>query len=542
MIDALERRSEAIRSAAAEGVDLVVIGGGINGAGILLDAAARGIRCLLLEADDLAVGTSSRSSKLIHGGLRYLEGREFGLVRQALDERATLLRLAPHLVHLRRFVLPVTGGWAQRAYIGAGLGIYDGLGGRRGGRFQTLSEAALIERAPALRANTFRGGFEYSDGVTDDARLVVAVARTARQLGARLVTQARVAELLYTNGRVAGVAINDRITGDDVEIPSACVVDATGAFDLNLAGTSPTTSVVRSRGTHLVIPRERIASDVGLTLRVAGRVVFLIPWESCWLLGTTDVVHDGPVERPAARPTEVSYLLDAANESLDANLTVDDVLASFAGIRPLVGAPTRTPGRISREHLIDERADGLVVLRGGKFTTYRLIAAEVVDRVAAKLRRATASPTRDLKLTGAAPRPSLNLLSQQLEATGFAADVAHSLVSRHGSEAIDVAAVATRLGLEGRLLDHLPYIEAEVWWAVQHEEALTIDDVLARRTRAAVQDRDQAAAAAGVVADILGANLGWDRQARLDALAAYHSGQHEYAVPPQGNLREAVAG
>ncbi|MBW3618815.1 MAG: glycerol-3-phosphate dehydrogenase/oxidase [Actinobacteria bacterium] len=543
MISTLERRSEMLRSAAADGLDLVVIGGGINGVGILLDAAARGFRCLLLEGDDLAVGTSSRSSKLIHGGLRYLEGHEFGLVRQALAERATLLRVAPHLVDLRRFVLPVAGGWSQRLYIGAGLGLYDGLGGRRGGRFRALSPTALADRAPAVRSDLFEGGFEYSDGVTDDARLVIAVARTARQLGARLVTQAQVTGLLRAKGRVAGVVVKDRMTGDDVEIPSACVVDATGAFDVQLTDSASAASVIRSRGTHLVIARDRIASDVGLTLRVDGRVIFIVPWESSWLLGTTDVVHDGAVARPTATPGEVSYLLHAANRSLDVELTAGDVLATFAGIRPLVGSPTQAPGPVSREHHIDERTDGMLVLRGGKLTTYRVVAAEVVDRVATQLRRAVASSTSSLPLTGAAPRPALDRLSQQLQRRGLAPDVASSLVSRYGRESVDVADVAARWGLQGRLLDHLPYIEAEVWWSVDHEDALTIDDVLSRRTRAALQDRDQAEAAAGVVADILGAKLGWDRRTRLEAVTAYSESRGEYAVPhAEGRIREAVAG
>lgn len=542
MSTALERRSATLRSASRGGLDLVVIGGGINGAGILLDAAARGLKTLLVERDDLAVGTSSRSSKLIHGGLRYLEQYEFGLVREALQERGTLLRLAPHLVHLRRFVFPVSGSWWERPYVATGLSLYDTLGGHRGGRFRSLSVERLAARVPDLKMDEIRGGFEYSDGVTDDARFVVAVARTARRLGAQLVTRADVEGLLYRSGRVAGVSVTDRVTGGSIDIPSACVVDATGAFNVE-PGQSTLSRLVLSRGTHLVIPRERIDSCVGLTMHVGNRVVFLTPWQGWWLLGTTDVVHEGSVHHPAATADELSYLLGAANDSLDVGLTADDVVATFAGIRPLVGSASQAPGSISREEHIEERPDGLITLRGGKFTTYRRTSAEVVDRVCARTGRSARSCTVNVPLVGAAPRRALTLLTRQLTEDGLEDDIARSLVSRYGTEAVDVAAAANRHGTDARLIERLPYIEAEVCWAVDREEALGVDDVLARRTRAAIQDRDQARSAASTVADLLGEQLGWDEACRREAIETYGASSEEYAVPQHSHrIREAKVG
>lgn len=531
MTPVLERRAADLESAAADRVDLIVVGGGINGVGILLDAAARGLRALLVERSDLAAGTSSRSSKLIHGGLRYLEHRQFGLVRESVAERATLLRIAPHLVHLERFLLPITGSRREIPYVAAGLGLYDAFDGWRSARFRYVRRDRLAQCCPALVTGGMRGGFEYSDGVTDDARYVVAVARTARRLGAQLLTRVEVNGLVHRGRRVAGVSVTDMVSGESHELRAQTVVDATGAFEAGGSFAGSDSRLLPSRGAHLVIRKDRIRARTGLTLRVPERLVFLIPWQGFWLLGTTDIDHAGPIDRAVATAAEVAYLLDAANALLRTELTADDIVATFAGIRPLAGAPAASTAAVSREHRITDRPDGLITLRGGKYTTYRRVAAAVVDRVMRDHGAAAPSPTRDLRLVGAAPLESLRRIADDLAHKGLDRDVARSLVARHGTDAVAIARQAVGLGLDERLLPHLPYITAEVAWAAEREDALGIEDVLARRTRAAILDRDQAREAAPMVADVLAGRLGWTAAQRHGAEREYLEVVGDYGVP-----------
>ena len=294
----LSQRATALQAARA-GVDLLVVGGGINGTGIALDAAARGLRVMLVEREDLAAGTSSRSSKMIHGGLRYLQRLRFGLVREALSERELLVRLAPHLVKPTRFLLPLYGPWWETPYMGTGLSLYRLLAGGSGG-FELISAEEARSRVPALRIEGLRGAFEYGDAVTDDARLVVGVARTAASFGAGIVTRAEVVDWSRRGGRVTGAVINDRLTGEGTPVEARLVIDATGAFEAEQPLLATGGSVTPSRGTHIVVRRERIEAAQGLTLRVPPRLVFLVPWNEFWIIGTTDVPHRGPVDRPAA--------------------------------------------------------------------------------------------------------------------------------------------------------------------------------------------------------------------------------------------------
>ncbi|MGH3441834.1 MAG: glycerol-3-phosphate dehydrogenase/oxidase [Nitriliruptorales bacterium] len=452
--DPVTGRAAVLGRAARTTFDVIVVGGGINGVGILLDAATRGMRALLVERDDLAVGTSSRSSKLIHGGLRYLEHRRVRLVREALAERATLLRLAPHLVRLQRFVLPVAGPWWEPPYIGAGLSLYDLLGGRKGGSFRHIDRDELHRRIPALRLEGVRLAFAYSDGITDDARYVVAVARTAEALGADVLTQAQVTGLTRHQASPRHVEILDRLDGGSHLLRTRAVVDATGAFEADEPLFDTGGHIVLSRGSHLILRREAVAGTVGLTLRVPGRVVFLVPWLGSWMLGTTDVTHEGEVGSPRPTADEVRYLLDVASEALEVPIDRADVVGGFAGIRPLVGSPqdTTTTADLSREHRIVEPVSGLLAVRGGKFTTYRRVAAEVVDRVAAHLGRTGRSQSASVSLVGAAPRASLASIASDLVARGIEPEVAWSLAQRHGTEARDVARVVVAQGLTARLV------------------------------------------------------------------------------------------
>ncbi|CAN5841086.1 glycerol-3-phosphate dehydrogenase [soil metagenome] len=529
MTDLLERRSQHLGGLArAEPLDVLVVGGGINGVGVLLDAVTRGLSAALVERDDLAVGTSSRSSKLIHGGLRYLEHLDFGLVREALRERDLLVGLAPHLVTLRRFAVPVVGGRWQLPYIGSGLTLYDLLGGRKGGRFETLSRAEIARRLPHLDPAEAVGGFEYTDGVCDDARFVVAVAETARRRGAGVLTQAEARTPRRVGDRWE-VAVVDRLGAGEVTVRARSVVDVTGAFEAD----SPfgDMNLTASRGVHLVVAGVHFSGATGLTVRVPGRVVFVIPWGRRWLIGTTDEAHDGPIDRPSASTHEVDYLLDAVNEVLAERLERSDVIATFAGVRPLAGGGQDDTVSASREHTISHDGRGLVSVRGGKYTTYRLIAAEVVDEVCSFLGVERVSVTERTPLVGAASPAVLDEVDD-LTKRGLSEVSARWLVGRHGVEAAHVLAVGTEVGMGGLLHPDMPYLEADAWWAIHREGALTLDDVLARRTRLAIETADHGLAAAPLVARLLGDVHGWAPADVELAVATYAaSAEREYGVP-----------
>lgn len=529
----LEERRRILEDASRDGpIDVLVVGGGINGVGALADAVTRGLDAVLVERDDLGVGTSSRSSKLIHGGLRYLEHLELDLVRHGLAERHLLARLAPHLVTLRRFAVPVIGGRWQMPYLGAGLALYDLLGGRSGGRFEVFGPGGVVRRSPGLDPAGISGGFEYTDGVCDDARLVLAVAETARRAGGRILTRMEVTGFsrLATGWEVA---VEDRLDGGNRVIETRTILDATGAFESDHPHFRSTEGLVTSRGSHLVIAGDRLPGVRGMTIRVPGRVVFVVPWGRRWLIGTTDEKHDGPVDRPAATSEEVRYLLETVNQVLVADLTPTDVIATFAGIRPLAGegAPSDTAG-VSREHRIEHDDHGLVSVRGGKYTTYRLIAAEAVDVVCAFLVVGAGSMTDAVPLAGASTPQILEGVVTDLRTSGLDEVAARWLVGRHGLDAPLVREAGEAAGLDGFLHPEMPYLAAEAWWAIHREGALGLDDVLARRTRLAIETTDHGLAAAPIVAELLADLHGWSASDTERAIADYAaSSSAEYAVP-----------
>jgi glycerol-3-phosphate dehydrogenase len=423
----LEARARDLAALGAGPLDVLVVGGGIVGSGAALDAATRGLRVGLVERDDIAIGTSSRSSRLIHGGLRYLEQYRFGLVREALRERSRLLDLAPHLVTIQPLLFPLFG-WplVTRVFYQTGMTLYDVLGARKdGGWHRHLSVPEVLAHAPAMRRARLRGGLLFHDGVEDDARYTLAVARTAREDGASVVTRARAEGLIEEAGRVAGARVCDTASGDTHEIRARVVVDATGVWGADpmspLSG--GTTRLLPSRGAHLVVPRDRIPSDVGLTIRVPGKVVFLVPWPHFWLVGTTDAPYDGPIDRPTAGRDEVDELLEAVNHVLDVGLRRSDVVGTYAGLRPLIapsggGSSTVTA---SREHRVVVEPNGLVRVSGGKYTTYRLMAEQTIDAALGVLGEATAArPTRTVtrRLVGAADRPELDRLATTIATSG----------------------------------------------------------------------------------------------------------------------------
>jgi len=534
----LAAREAALGRLADENWDVLIIGGGIVGSGALLDATSRGLKAALIEQDDLAVGTSSRSSRLIHGGLRYLEDMRLQLVREALAERSRLLAIAPHLVRLERFLFPVYG-WplVHRAFMGAGLTLYDLLGAARdGGRARHLGAGAVAELIPVIKRDRLRGGVTYSDGVEDDARFSIMVALTALERGATAVTRARVSGLLTdAAGKVSGVRVRDLLGDRELEAHASRVIDATGVWlgdpEARLGGS--TMKLVPSRGSHLVFERDRLPLKTGMTLRVPGRVVFVIPYPGVWLVGTTDVADDGPPDRPTPTLDEVDEILRNVNDVLAADLTRDDAVGAFAGLRPLVGAPGGDTARVSREHTIHREASGLVRVSGGKYTTYRLMARDAVDYVLDGADPMPRCATAKLPLLGAAPREQLDALSAELARdTGLDRERTDRLVDRHGSRARAVVELGREQDLLRPLADDASELEVEVAWAVEQELALGLDDVLSRRMRLSMSRRDRGASIAPRVAEIVGARLGWGTERQSAEVAHYlETARREYDVP-----------
>jgi glycerol-3-phosphate dehydrogenase len=568
------RRRADLERLVAETWDVLVVGGGVTGAGAALDAASRGLSVALVERSDIAAGTSSRSSRLIHGGLRYLQQLRFGLVREALAERSRLLRLAPHLVRLEPLLFPLYGTILARPFYGSGLTLYDLLGAARdGGRHRHLGLDEALASTPALRRTGLRGAFVFHDGVEDDARLALAVARTAQAHGALVLTRARVTAAIHERGHIAGARARDELNGEDLEIRARAVIDATGVWSGRPDGAFPARRstdgdarnvaggehVLRpSRGTHLIVRRERISSAMGLTIRAPGKVVFLVPWPGHWLIGTTDVPYDGPPDGVVPTGDDVDEILLAANRTLDVDLSRDDAVGAYAGLRPLVADGAVSDGlggsestlKISREHRVRIEADGLARIGGGKYTTYRVMAADVVDAaldagLGPGTARARPSRTADLPLMGASSAAELDVLAARLTPTLVACGLerrhADRLVARHGTQAADVVALGERLDLLrpiGQGSDHTSeHLEVEVIWAAREELAVGLDDVLVRRTRLAQELPDRAEAVAPRVASLLGRELGWDPARQASEIARFLEGAHrEFDVPASPTL------
>ena len=507
-------RAAALDRLGSEQFDVLVIGGGITGAGVALDAAARGLRTALVEALDFASGTSSRSSKLVHGGLRYLQQREFRLVRENLAERRRLMANAAHLVRPLAFVVPlfgaggVTDAAVARGYTTA-LWAYDLSGGRHiGHRHRRLSAADVRTALPALRADRVASGFEYHDAFADDARLTLAVVRTAVvDHGAVAANHCPVAGLPAGRaGRVGGAVL-----ADGTEVRATVVVNAAGVWADRVGALHDPHQPGRLRpakGIHVTVAPGRVPWRTAAVLPVPGddRSIFVIPWGDRVYLGTTDTEYTGSLDDPQCTPGDVAYLLGAANAALADPLEPSDVVGSWAGLRPLLDeSGSKRTTDLSRRHRVDVDAN-VVTITGGKLTTYRAMAADTVDRVVAILGRgARRSPTRDLRLRGApahgGPAPGPGLPDD--------ATAAH-LASRYGSEAAAVAALVTADPELGRpLVAGLPYLRAEAVHAVRAEMARSVDDVLSRRTRSLILARDASAAAAGDVARLLAPELGW---------------------------------
>ncbi|HXT91998.1 MAG TPA: glycerol-3-phosphate dehydrogenase/oxidase [Trebonia sp.] len=528
-------RDASLQALAAGPLDVLVIGGGITGAGAALDAASRGLRVGLVESRDLAAGTSSRSSKLIHGGLRYLEQGDFKLVREALRERDLLVsRLAPHLVRPVPFLYPLYRKVVERPYVGAGLVLYDAMEGvkRPVPHHRHLTTRGALRRAPALRADRLAGAMVYYDAQVDDARYTVTVARTAARFGAVVVTRASAVSLLRSGSQVTGALVQDEETGRSFDVRASRVIVCAGVWsDLvhSASGVRAGYQVRMSKGVHLVMPRSAIDADTGMIVRTSKSVLFFIPWETRWIVGTTDTEWLGDRSEPAATPEDVDYILGEANRVLAKPLTRADVLAVYAGLRPLVAETEGGPGekpttKLSREHVVDTPLPGLASIAGGKFTTYRLMARDVVDAAVADLPGGVpASVTGLLPLLGADGLPAVRASVARLAADyGVPVETAAHLIARYGSLAVEVLdLIRSDKLLAQPLVDGHPYLRAEVAYAVTHEGALHVEDVLARRVRLLIESSDAGASAAPEVVAIMAGLLGWNRRRRATELRRY---------------------
>jgi len=529
------RRDALAAMQAAPGLDVLVVGGGVVGAGTALDAASRGLTTGLVEAADWASGTSSRSSKLIHGGLRYLEMLDFHLVREALRERGLLVhRLAPHLVQPVAFLYPLTHRIWERAYAGSGIALYDlmatGSGGLAGmHHHRHLSRGAALRDAPVLRPDGLIGAIEYYDAQVDDARFTMMLARTAATNGALVASRARVTGLERSGDRVTGAQIMDLETGRTVIVRAKVVISATGVWSGDIQALAEVADPLRvraSKGVHLVVRRDRLRLSTGLITRTERSVLFVIPWDGFWIIGTTDTDYDADRARPRATADDVDYLLAHVNSVLTTPLRRDDIVGVYAGLRPLLDGGADATTKLSREHAVSQPRPGLVVVAGGKFTTYRVMAEDAVDRAVTQLGRGVpGSRTRGVVIVGGDDWTSTWDARFEMSAdTGVSAAWVEHLLRRYGSLASEVLDV---IGTDPSLAEPLAgsdgYLTGEVSYAVTHEGALHLDDVLARRTHVAIQTVDHGARAARRVGDVMAPLLGWGRDRLRDELAMYDS-------------------
>ena len=537
-LDARDRGAMLTRLA-TERFDVLVIGGGVTGAGTALDAASRGLRVALVEARDLASGTSSRSSKLIHGGLRYLEQFDFKLVYEALRERDLLVsKLAPHLVKPVSFLYPLYKKVVERPYVGAGLVLYDSMEGTRRPvpRHRHLSARGALKRAPALSPDRLAGAMLYYDAQVDDARHTLTVARTAAAHSAVIGTRLSVVGLLRSAERVTGARVRDEESGRILEVSAEAVVICAGVWtDLvhELAGVQAGYKVRMSKGVHIVVPRAAVDADTGMILRTEKSVLFFIPWGEHWIVGTTDTDFAGDRAEPVATEEDIEYILAAANRVLARPLIRADVIGVYAGLRPLVDAPAgngskpnggKPTTKLSREHVVETPVPGLASIAGGKFTTYRLMARDVVDAAVADFdREVPGSVTEQVPLLGAdglaAVQPAVGRLAEDY---GVPRAAVEHLLGRYGTLAAEVLELVKGDAALGRpLATGHPYLRAEVAYAVSHEGALHVEDVLMRRTRLFIESADSGAAVAADVAALMGRPLGWSRRRRAAETRRY---------------------
>ncbi|HET9896736.1 MAG TPA: glycerol-3-phosphate dehydrogenase/oxidase [Streptosporangiaceae bacterium] len=530
-----DERGCALTALAADEFQVLVVGGGVVGAGVALDAATRGLSVGLAEARDFGSGTSSRSSKLIHGGLRYLEQLDFSLVREALTERSLLLqRIAPHLIKPVSFLFPFSHfGW-ERAYVGTGVGLYDLLGVSRGQVrglpvHRQLTRSSALRLAPALRKSALTGALLYWDAQVDDARYVVDLVRTASAYGAQIASRTQVTGFLREGERVTGVRAVDLESGAELQIRAQQVVNATGVWTDEIqamVGGRGSINVRASKGVHLVVPRDRIQSRTGIILRTPFSVLFVIPWGRHWIIGTTDTDWSLSKAHPAASKTDIDYVLGQINRVLAVPLTHDDVEGVYAGLRPLLAGESESTSKLSREHVVAHPVPGLVMVAGGKYTTYRVMAKDAVDAVAHGLDGKVApSCTDQVPLAGADGFQAMwNSRGALARSSGLHVARIEHLLRRYGTLIGELLAlIEADPGLARPLAGADDYLRVEVVYAVTHEGARHLNDVLARRTHISIETWDRGLSAADEVAELMAGPMRWRSKQVARELESYRA-------------------
>ncbi len=527
-----EQRAHAITELTTREFDILVIGGGVTGAGVALDAASRGLSVALVEKRDWAAGTSSRSGKLFHGGLRYLEQFNFGLVREALRERGLMLeKLCPHLVRPIEFIYPLKHRVWERLYMGAGLFLYDTIGGAGAvPRHKHLSKRRILQMAPGLSSEGMIGGISFYDAQVDDSRHTMELVRTAAGFGAVVAPALQVIDLTHDQvaevnhvGKVNGALVKDLESGEEFRICAHHVVNATGVWTdelQNFAGGHADFTVQTSKGVHILVPRDRIDSTISIFVRAEDSVLFVRTWGNHWLIGTTDTAWNNDLDHPAATSTDIEYLLRNVNRVLNVKLTEADIDGVYAGLRPLIKGEEGATSDLSREHAVQTPVPGFTTIAGGKYTTYRVMAEDAVNESIKQLQLsgiATGAPhsdTADIPLIGARGfDQAADEVRGQANTLGLSAVAVDRLLRRYGSMVTDlVALMRSRPELAKPITDGAGYLRAEAVYAVTHEGALHIDDVLTRRTHLSIETPDQGLSAAVEVAQIMGAELGWDAE------------------------------
>lgn len=531
----LSHRQQTIERLRSTRYDILVIGGGVTGAGAALDAASRGLRVALIEMRDWAAGTSSRSGKLIHGGLRYLEQRNFGLVREALRERQLMLEtLCPHLTRPIKFIYPLQHRIWERPYVGAGLILYDTLGGAGAvPRHRHLTRGGISKLAPAVNTSTVAGGMTFYDVQMDDARHTVELVRTAVAEGVDAASALAVIDVRKEAGRVTGVRVADLESGGEFDVSARHVINATGPWAgvvQELAGGKSSFDVQASKGVHILVPREKIDSSVSMFVRAEDSVLFVRTWGRHWLIGTTDTPWDGKLDHPAATAEDIEYLLRNLNRVLRTPLTRDDIDGVFAGLRPLVKGKPGATSKMSREHAVETVIPGFTTIVGGKYTTYRVMAEDVIDEAVGDMGPDFSgvigpSRTKHMPLLGARGwQTGRQRIADRAVSLGLSREDADHLLGRYGmltDEVLDLVESDPTLGEP--LAESGGYLKVEAHYAASHEGALHLSDVLTRRTHTSILTPDRGLACVDEVAAIVAPVLGWDQQTTASEIEQYRA-------------------
>ena len=530
-----QQREAAVAALSTEEFDILVIGGGVTGAGIALDAATRGLKVALVESQDYAAGTSSRSSKLIHGGLRYLEQYDFKLVREALHERELMVTTqAPHLVKPLSFLYPLHSKIRERTYVGAGIFLYDILRGlqRALPNHKHLSHKKVQEAAPCLDPKIVLGGIEYFDAQVDDARHTMMIIRTAGLYGAVLTNHTRVESLVRNGEKVVGAEVTDLDSGKRITVRAKSTIMAAGIWSNELHdrfGIKANYSVRMSKGVHIVVPRSAIDSTVGMILKTEVSVLFVIPWtEDKWLIGTTDTDYTGDRTNPLPDAADIDYIIEQVNKVLLKPISRSDLLGAYAGLRPLVSSEKASATtKVSREHIVDHPVPGFVSIAGGKYTTYRVMAKDAVDASVSDLGRpekgVPESVTRDTPLLGADGFHALvNSADRLASDLGISSEVVLRLLNRYGSDIFEFASlIKENPELRKPISDGAQYLGIEIYFAASHEGAMSVSDVLLRRTRIFFESGDYGLSSTARVAEIISPLLGWSAEQAQASIREY---------------------